>query len=199
MMTAHEPAWTTDDVRSFRTMVRQFVQQELVPHQARWRQQHRPDADAWTSAGAAGLLLSDVPQQWGGGGGTFAHEAVVLEELARAGVHFGVSVQSIVAHYLLSYASDEQKRRWLPAMGRGELVGAIAMTEPGAGSDLQGIKTTARREGDSYVLNGSKSFITNAFHAGLVVVAVKTDPKASGPRALSLVAVETKGLAGYQV
>src|SRR3954447_7182623 len=109
----YQSEWSTEEVRAFRKMVGEFIKRELLPQQARWRQQHYPDLEAWTRAGAQGLLLSDVPQQWGGGGGTFAHEAVVLEELARAGVHFGVSVQSIVAHYLLSYASDEQKRRWL--------------------------------------------------------------------------------------
>ena len=130
--------------------------------------------------GRHGLLLPDVPEEYGGGGGTFAHEAVVLEELARAGVHFGASIQSIVAHYLLAYGSEEQKRSWLPRMARGELVGAIAMSEPGAGSDLQGIKTTARRDGDHYVINGSKTFITNGWHAGLVCLAVKTDTSRDG-------------------
>ena len=198
-MTAHEPAWTTDDVRSFRTMVRQFVQQELVPHQARWRQQHRPDADAWTSAGAAGLLLPDVPDQYGGGGGTFAHEAVVLEELARAGVDFACSIQSIVAHYILAYGTEGQKQTWLPRLADGTLVGAIAMSEPGAGSDLQGIRTIARREHGCYAINGSKTFITNGCNAGLVCLAVKTDPAASPMKSLSLIMVETENLPGYHV
>ena len=161
----------------FRRTARRFIQNEFVPHQPRWRQQLRPDAEAWTKAGAIGLLLPDVPQNYGGGGGTFAHEAVVMEELAHAGVHFGSSIQSIVAHYLLAYGSEEQKRNWLPRMARGELVGAIAMTEPGAGSDLQGIKTTARRDGDHYVINGSKTFITNGLHAGIVCLAVRPMPR----------------------
>ena len=162
-------------------------------------QQHRPDAEAWTAAGRAGLLLADVPEEYGGGGGTFAHEAVVLEELARAGVHFGSSIQSIVAHYVLAYGTEEQKRTWLPRLARGELVAAIAMTEPGAGSDLQGIRTTARRDGDHYVINGSKTFITNGCYAGLVCLAVKTDPKAAGMKSISLLMVETKDLPGYHV
>jgi acyl-CoA dehydrogenase len=121
-----------DELRMFRKTVRRFIQEELAPHQTRWRQQHRPDAEAWTKAGATGILLTDVPEQYGGGGGTFAHEAVVTEELAQAGVHFGSGVHSIVAHHILAYGSEEQKRHWLSRMARGELVGAIAMTEPAA-------------------------------------------------------------------
>ena len=191
--------WQTDEVRTFRNTVREFVSKELAPQQARWREQHHADRDAFDKAGALGMLVPDVAETYGGGGGTFAHEAVVIEELARAGVHFGASVQNIVAHYIASFGTEEQKKRWLPPLARGELVGAIAMTEPGAGSDLQGIKTTARKEGDSYVIDGSKTFITNGFHAGLVCLAVKTDPKAPGPKSMSLVCVETKDLEGYRV
>ena len=182
----------------FRTTVRQFIQKEFAPQQARWRQQHGPDADAWTRAGGAGILLTDVPDAYGGGG-TFAYEAVVLEELARAGVHFGSSIQSIVAHYILAYATEEQKHHWLPRMARGELVGAIAMSEPAAGSDLQGIQTTARRDGQCYVINGSKTFVTNGSHASIICLAVKTDPKVAGLKGLSLIIVETKDLPGYRV
>lgn len=195
----YESPWASDGVDIFRKTVRQFIEREFAPHQVRWREQHHADGDAWTKAGKIGLLLTDVPQEYGGGGGTFAHEAVVLEELARAGVHFGSSIQSIVAHYILAYCTEAQKRNWLPLMARGELLSAIAMTEPAAGSDLQGIKTVARRDGDHYVINGSKTFITNGLHAGIVCLAVKTDPKASGPKGTSLILVETKGLAGYRV
>ena len=198
-MTAHEPSWTTDDVRSFRTMVRQFIQQEFVPHQARWREQHRPDPEAWAAAGRAGLLLAAVPEQYGGGGGTFAHDAVVLEELARAGVDFASSIQSVVGNYVLAYGTGEQKQKWLPRLADGTLVGAIAMTEAGAGSDLQGIRTTARRAHNCYVINGSKTFITNGCNAGLVCLAVKTNTTASPMRSLSLIIVETRNLAGYHV
>jgi acyl-CoA dehydrogenase len=197
--TVYKSPWKNDEVQNFGRSVREFIQKELVPHQARWREQHHPDAEAYTKAGAMGLLLPDIGDVYGGGGGTFAHEAIVLEELARAGVPFGASVQNIVAHYIVKYGSEEQKRRWLPPMARGELVGAIAMTEPGAGSDLQGIKTTARREGDHYVIDGSKTFITNGVHAGIVCLAVKTDPKAVGPRGISLICVETEKLPGYRV
>jgi acyl-CoA dehydrogenase len=182
----------------FRRTASQFIQKEFAPHHARWCLQRGPDAAAWTTAGAAGLLLPDIAQEYGGGGGTFAHEAVVLEELARAGVQFGAGIQSVVAHYILAYGSEAQKRAWLPRMARGELVGAIAMSEPGAGSDLQGIKANARRDGEHYVINGSKTFVTNGTHAGLLCLALKTDTKLAGWKGISLVIVETHGLAGYQ-
>ncbi len=195
----YQSPWMTDDVRLFRKTVRQFIQEEFVPHQDRWRTQQRPDAEAWTAAGRAGILLTDVPEEYEGGGGSFAHEAIVLEELVHAGVHFGSSIQSIVGHYVLAYGSEEQQRTWLPRMARGELVGAIAMTEPAAGSDLQGIQTTARRDGDHYVINGSKTFITNGGHASLVCLAAKTDPRVTGLKGISLIMVETKDLPGYRV
>ncbi|HYU37615.1 MAG TPA: acyl-CoA dehydrogenase family protein [Gemmatimonadales bacterium] len=195
----YDSPWLNDDVRMFRTTVRQFIQKEFAPQQARWREQQRPDAEAWTAAGRTGILLTDVPEEYGGGGGSFAHEAVVLEELVHAGVHFGSSIQSIVAHYILAYGSEAQKRDWLPRMARGDLVGAIAMSEPGAGSDLQGIQTMARRDGDHYVINGSKTFITNGGHASLVCLAAKTDAKVAGVKGISLIMIETKGLAGYRV
>jgi acyl-CoA dehydrogenase len=188
-----------DELRMYRKSVREFLQEEFVPCQEKWRGQHKPDADAWTKAGQTGLLLPDVPEEYGGGGGTFAHQAIVTEELALAGVNFASGVQSIVSHYILSYGAEEQKKKWLPAMAAGELLGAIAMTEPAAGSDLQGIKTTARRDGDSYILNGSKTFITNGLHAGLVCVAAKTDPRAVASRGISMIAVETKDLPGFRV
>jgi acyl-CoA dehydrogenase len=124
---------------------------------------------------------------------------VVLEELAQAGINFGSLVHSIVAHYILAYGTPEQKREWLAPMARGELVGAIAMTEPAAGSDLQAIKTNARRDGDHYVINGSKTFITNGMLAGIICLAVKTDPRANSLKGMSLILVETKNLPGYRV
>lgn len=194
-----EPSWMTDEIRLFRRSVQHFIETEIAPHHAEWEQQGYPDADAWLRAGKMGLLLADVPEQYGGGGGTFAHEAVVIEELARSGVNFGFNLQSIVAHYILSYGSEEQRQRWLPRLASGELVGAVGLSEPQSGSDLQGLRTTARRDGDNYVINGSKTFISNGWQAGIVCLAVRTDPKASGPRALSLIVVETKDLPGYRV
>jgi acyl-CoA dehydrogenase len=196
---SYESPWMNDDVGTFRKAVRQFIHKEFVPHQARWCAQHHPDKHAWLAAGAIDMLLPDVPEEYGGGGGTFAHEAVVLEELAQAGINFGAGIQSIVAHYLLAYASEEQKRRWLPPMARGELVGAIAMSEPNAGSDLQAIRTTARREGDHYVINGTKTFITNGWHAGIICLAAKTNTTGSPLKGISLIVVETADLPGYRV
>jgi len=193
----YQSPWMSEELSLFRKTVRQFVQGNYVPNQARWREQHHPDTDAWTKAGEVGMLLTDVPQEYGGGGGTFCHAAVVLEELAQAGVYLGMREQSIVARYILTYGTEAQKQAWLPRMARGELVGAIAMTEPSAGSDLQAIRTTARRDGDQYVINGSKTFITNGWTADLVCLAVKTDPRAPGGRGISLVMVEPRGLAGY--
>jgi acyl-CoA dehydrogenase len=195
----YESPWMTDETRIFRTTVRRFLEKELAPHQDRWAEQGFPDASAWLAAGKAGLLLPDVPEKYGGGGGTFAHEAVVVEELARTGIHFGFGVQSIVAHYILAYGSEEQKHRWLPRLACGELVGALGFTEPDCGSDLQAVKTTARKDGEYFVINGSKTFITNGWHAGLICLAVRTDINLSGPKALSLLMIETKNLPGYRI
>src|SRR5262245_40019455 len=198
MPVAYESPWMNEDMRMFRRSVRQFIEREFLPHQARWREARQPDAAAWTAAGRAGLLLADLPEAYGGGGGSFAHEAVVLEELARAGVHFGSAIQSTVAHYILGYGTEEQKLKWIPRLARGESVAAIAMSEPGAGSDLQAIKTRARREGEHYVIRGAKTFITNGARADLVCVAAKTDPRV-GMRGISLIMLETGELAGYRV
>lgn len=194
-----EAPWTTDDTRVFRKTAREFIAKEFLSRQASWDEQGRPDREAWRKAGKVGLLLPDVPEEYGGAGGTFAHEAVVIEELARAGIHSGFGVQSIVAHYILAYGNEEQRRRWLSGMAAGELIGAIGMTEPNAGSDVQAIKTTARREGDEYVVNGSKTFITNGSQANLLCLAVRTGQATPGPRALSLLVLETNNLAGYRV
>ena len=195
----YQSRWVDDELRMYRKSVAQFIQKELVPQQARWRQQHFSDVEAWIKAGEIGMLLPDMPEEFGGGGGSFAHEAVVVEELAKAGVNFGCTVHCVTAHYILAYGSDEQKCNWLPRMARGEMVGAIAMSEPDAGSDLQAIKTTARRVGDDFVINGSKTFITNGWHAGIICLAVKTDSRAAGPMGISLIIIETKNLPGYHV
>lgn len=184
-------SWS-QDLDDFRELARTFCRNELVPHQERWSAQKHVDRSLWRKAGEVGLLALSIPDEYGGGGGTFAHEAVLYEEQARAGDSaWGVSVHNgIVAHYLLNYASEEKKREWLPKLATGELVGAVAMTEPGTGSDLQGITTRAVRDGDFYVVNGAKTFITNGGLADLVVVAAKTDPDA-GAKGISLIVVET--------
>jgi alkylation response protein AidB-like acyl-CoA dehydrogenase len=194
-----ESPWMTDEARTFRTTARRFIESELAPHQHRWAEQGHPDREAWTGAGRIGLLLPDVTEEYGGGGGTFAHEAVIVEELARAGVHFGCGVQSIVAHYILAYGNDEQKHRWLPRMASGDLVAAIAMSEPDSGSDLQAIRTAARRDGNHYVVDGAKTFVTNGWHASLVCLAARTASDAAGPKALSMLVIETTELPGYRV
>ena len=185
-------SWSTTELEDLRDLARTFCQKELVPNQERWAAEKKVDRELWTKAGEVGLLALSIPEEYGGGGGTFAHEAVLYEEQARSGDSaWGVTVHNgIVAHYILEYANEEQKKAWLPKFASGEMVGAVAMTEPGTGSDLQGIKTRAVRDGDHYVINGAKTFITNGFHADLVVVAVKTDPDA-GAQGVSLIAVET--------
>ena len=191
--------WMTEDLDQLRELARTFFAKELAPHQERFAAQKHVDRDLWHRAGEVGLLCLSIPEEYGGGGGTFAHEAVLLEEQARIGdSSWGNSVHSgIVAHYLLAYGDEQQKQRWLPKLASGEHVGAIAMSEPGAGSDLQGIKTRAVRDGDDYVINGSKTFITNGSQADLVIVVAKTDP-AQGAAGTSLIVVETADTPGYR-
>jgi acyl-CoA dehydrogenase len=189
--------WMTDELEGFRRHVRAFVQETFVPRQPAWRAGRGPDAGAWTAAGAAGLLAPDIPEADGGRGGTFAHQAVVLEELARAGVNFGAAVQAIVAQYVLTYGTEEQRRGWLPRFATGELVAAIAMTEPGAGSDLQAIATRAVPDGDAYVIDGRKTLITNGARANFICLAARTSDQA-GPGAISMFFVDTRGLAGVR-
>ncbi|MBW4720009.1 acyl-CoA dehydrogenase family protein [Saccharothrix obliqua] len=198
MQTRRSP-WLTDDLDQLRDLARTFFERESVPHHARWAAQQQVDREFWRKAGEVGLLCLSVPEEYGGGGGTFAHEAVLLEEQARVGDSaWGNSVHSgIVAHYLLAYGTEEQKHRWLPKLASGEYVGAIAMTEPGGGSDLQNTRTRAVRDGDEYVLNGSKTFITNGAQADLVIVVAKTDP-AQGAAGISLLVVETAAAHGFR-
>jgi acyl-CoA dehydrogenase len=157
------------------------------------------DRQLWNKAGEMGLLCVSIPAEYGGGGGSFAHEAVIMDQLGRkAGDGWGISLHNaIVAHYILNYGSEEQKQKWLPKLASGELVSAIAMTEPGTGSDLQNVKTNARRDGNHYVINGSKTFITNGGTANLVVVVAKTDPT-KGAKGISLIVVETDEVDGFR-
>jgi acyl-CoA dehydrogenase len=174
----------------FRDQIRRFFERELIPHLARWEEEGIIDRAFWTKAGEAGLLCPTVPERYGGPGLDFGFNAVIDEELAYAGSTAGITLHSdIVADYILAYGSEEQKAHWLPRMVSGETATAIAMTEPDAGSDLQGIKTSARRDGNHYVLNGSKTYITNGQHADLVIVVAKTDP-ALGAKGVSLILVE---------
>ncbi|MCW2656754.1 MAG: acyl-CoA dehydrogenase [Jatrophihabitans sp.] len=195
---AARPAWSDDDVEAFRDLAHTFLAKECAPNEERWGEQQHIDREVWNKAGDVGLLCPSIPTEYGGGGGTFALEAVMMEEQTRTlSPSLGTSVHStIVAHYINSYGNQEQKQRWLPRMASGELVGAVAMTEPGTGSDLQSVKTKAIRTGDEYVIDGSKTFITNGLLANLVVTVAKTDPANAG-KGISLVVVETDGLVGF--
>jgi acyl-CoA dehydrogenase len=183
----------TEDLTPFRDLARSFAEKELAPNQDRWIAQKQVDRDLWRKAGDVGLLCLSIPQEYGGGGGTFAHEIVLMEEQVRVGDGcWGVSLHNgIVAPYLLAYGTEEQKHAWLPKLASGEWVGAIAMTEPGTGSDLQNITTRAVRDGDHYVLNGAKTFITNGGQADVVIVAAKTDT-GQGAHGVSLLVVEAE-------
>ena len=195
----YESPWMDDELRAFRDTAARFVEKEMLPHDARWRAQHHVDREVWRLAGATGLLLLDVPTDHSGGGGDFRHECVLYQELARRALSgFGQGVHSICAHYVLNYGTEAHRQRWLPRMASGDLIGAIAMTEPGAGSDLQGIRTRAVREGDHYVINGSKIFITNGGSADLLMLVVRTNPD-DRKKGLSIPMVETQGLEGYRV
>jgi acyl-CoA dehydrogenase len=188
-----------DDLEIFRDAVSRFVETEMAPHDARWRAQHHVDREVWLSAGRNGFLCTDIPEEFGGMGGDFRHECIMYEEQARRGLTgFGQGVHSICAHYLLNHGTDAQKQRLLPLLARGELIGAIGMTEPAAGSDLRGVRTRAVRDGDHYIVNGSKIFITNGFLAGLIALVVKTE-NARDSKSLSILLVETQDLPGYRV
>ncbi|MBH1938204.1 acyl-CoA dehydrogenase family protein [Streptomyces sp. AV19] len=188
-----------EEHEGFRATVRTFLEREFVPHREQWEKDGIVSREAWRAAGRQGLLGLAVPEEYGGGGATdFRHSAVLAEEFARAGAAgFAVPLHNdIIGPYLTSLATEEQKRRWLPGFCGGETIGAVAMTEPGAGSDLQGIRTAAVDMGDHWLLNGSKTFISNGILADLVVVVARTTPE-GGAKGLSLFVVE-RGAAGFE-
>ncbi|AQH04589.1 acyl-CoA dehydrogenase (plasmid) [Burkholderia sp. KK1] len=180
-----------DDHEMLRTTARRFFERECVPRQAEWDKAGRVDRETWLKAGREGLLCVTLPSEYGGGGGDFGHAAVLNEEVNRAGLSgLGFSVHSdIIAPYLARLGDEAQKRKWLPKVCSGEAILAIAMTEPGTGSDLKAVRATAVRDGDEYVINGSKTFISNGLTADLVIVICKTDP-AAGSKGVSLIVVE---------
>ena len=194
-----KPGWVSDDVAMLYDMATRFLSEEIAPNYEAFEKAEMFDRESWQKAGAAGLLLASMPEEYGGSGGTFAHESAIIEAISHVGVDgFGIALHnSIVAPYILHYGSEEQKKKWLPRMATGELIGAIAMTEPGAGSDLQGVKTRAEKDGNQYRINGSKTFITNGQLANLIIVVTKTDP-AKGAKGTSLIVVETDEVEGFE-
>jgi alkylation response protein AidB-like acyl-CoA dehydrogenase len=198
-MSERFPALYTAEHEDFRKSARTFFEREVIPHHDQWEKDGIVPRELWTRAGEAGLLCFDVPEEYGGPGvDDFRYNVILSEEAARAGASGpGFSVHTdIIVPYLTSIADDEQKRRWLPGAVSGEIITAIAMTEPGAGSDLQGIRTTAVDKGDHYLLNGSKTFISNGINADLVIVVARTDPEA-GHKGISLLVVE-RGMEGFE-
>ncbi len=190
-----EPAWMTEELSIIRESVRKFIAAEVEPHYEAWESDGIVPRQIWNKLGEQGFLAPDMPERFGGFDGSYEHMAVVIEEFARqgystiAGTMLGVH-SGIVAHYILNNGTEEQKQRYLPGMASGEIVAAIAMTEPAAGSDLQGIKTTAKPDGNGYLINGSKTFISNGQHCDVVIVVAKTDPDAPGSKGTSLLFVD---------
>lgn len=185
------PAWMDDELSAVADLARDFFAKEVTPNQEKYAKQGFPDKSVYRSLGELGLSCMSIPAEYGGGGGTFAYDAVLFHEQVMAGDHalqLGVH-SAIVPHYLNAYASHEQKLDWLPKLAAGEWVGAIAMTEPGTGSDLQNIATKAVRDGDEYVISGSKTFISNGHNCDLIIIAAKTDPSL-GARGVSLIVAE---------
>jgi acyl-CoA dehydrogenase len=195
----YRASWETDQHRELRQHAAAFLAKEATPNQERWAKNHQVDREFWNKLGDAGLLGLDLPEEYGGAGGDFGFSAVVAEEFALAhDSASGWSVHSpIVAHYIDTYGSAEQKARWMPKIISGEAVLAIAMTEPGTGSDLQAVRTTAIRDGDDYVINGSKTFISNGSLCDMVVIVAKTDPT-QGAAGVSLIVAEVNDLPGFE-
>ena len=187
----YESPWIEEELNILRDAARKFFETEFKPHIDKWEDDGCVPKDAWRKAGQAGFLCAATPLEFGGSGGSHLHETVIMEEQLRAGLGgFGNQVHSqIVSHYFNQCGSAEQKAKWLPKMASGECVGAIAMTEPNTGSDLQNIRTTAIKDGDDYVINGSKTYISNGQNCGLVLVVAKTDPSL-GSKGISLIVVE---------
>lgn len=189
--------WMDEDIEAFRDQVRRYVAAELAPQLDGWRRQGFIPRETWRGFGALGFLLPELDEAYGGAGASLAYQLVVQDELAKAEIPANTGVHNLAAHYILDYGTEAQKQRWLPKLASGELLAGIALTEPGCGSDLKALRTRARRDGDGYVIDGAKTFITNGFTASLLVVAVRTGE--AGSRGVSLVVLETEDLPGFRV
>lgn len=193
----HRHAWMDEDIEAFRDQARRYIAHEMVPHMDEWRRQGFIPRGVWRPFAELGLLLPELPEEYGGAGANLAYQLVVQDELARAEVPANTAVHSIAVHYILDYGTDAQKQRWLPKLASGELFAGIALTEPGCGSDLKALRTKATKDGHHYVIDGAKTFITNGYTANLLVVAVRTG--AAGGGGVSLVVLETENLPGFRV
>ncbi len=189
--------WASDEHRMYADMANRFFAENLTPNIERWADQGIVDRDFWKLAGENGIMGGAIPEEFGGAGGDMGFEAITIYEQTRTGdCGWGYGIQSIVVHYITAYGTDEQKARWLPGLASGDIVGAIAMTEPGTGSDLQAVKTRAEKDGNQYKINGSKIFITNGQAADLIITVCKTDPDA-GAKGVSLIVVEPEKTEGF--
>lgn len=194
----HQHAWMDATLADFREQVRRYITAEMVPHLDGWRRQGYIPREVWQDFGAMGFLLPEIEETWGGAGASLAYQLVVQDEMTLAEMPATTTtVHSIATHYILDYGTEAQKQRWLPKLVSGEMLAAIAMTEPGCGSDLKAIATRARLEGDHYVVDGVKTFITNGYTCNLVVVVVRTGE--AGGKGLSLLVLETENLPGFRV
>lgn len=190
-------AWMDEEIEAFRDQARRYIEREMVPHLDGWRRQGFIPREVWRGFGELGFLMPELAEAYGGAGANLAYQLVVQDELARAEVPANSAVHTIAAHYIVDYGTEEQKQRWLPKLASGELLAGIALTEPGCGSDLKALRTKASKDGEHYVIDGAKTFITNGYTANLLVVAVRTGgPGGSG---VSLLVLETEDLPGFRV
>lgn len=189
--------WMDQDIDAFRDQVRRYVTGEMAPLLDGWRRQGYIPREVWRPFGELGFMLPELAEEYGGSGTSLAYQMVVQDELAKAEVPANTAVHTIAAHYILDYGTQEQKQRWLPQLACGDMLAGIALTEPGCGSDLKALRTRARRDGNDYVIDGAKTFITNGFSANLLVVAVRTGEASS--RGVSLIVLETEHLPGFRV
>jgi acyl-CoA dehydrogenase len=189
--------WMNEEIEAFRDQARRYIATELSPRLDLWRHQGYIPREVWRGFGKMGLLLPELPEIWGGAGATLAHQLVVQDELAKGEMPANTGVHGIAAHYILDYGTPAQQRRWLPSLSTGELFAGIALTEPGCGSDLKSLRTRARREGDEYVIDGAKTFITNGYTSNFLLVAVRTGE--AGGSGVSLIVLETTDLPGFRV